>query len=75
MDAQRKQDDPGRDPDTPAWRGPSNRPGELDEDPESDVPDREREATRAEAREAVEETPDYPSGHRGDLGDSGPGED
>lgn len=57
------------------WSGTHNRPGDPDDGAESDVPEGEPEATRAEEREAIETTPDYPAGHRGDLGDSGPGED
>lgn len=43
--------------------------------PESDVPSDEPEATSAELREAAEKSLDQPGGERGDLGDSGPGED
>lgn len=74
MDAQRKQDD-GYKPAATVWSGTHHRPGAPEEGAESDVPEGEPEATRAEEREAIEHTPDYPSGHRGDLGDSGPGED
>jgi len=40
-----------------------------------DVPAGEREATRQEEREATEEFWGPEHGRRGDLGDSGPGED
>jgi len=43
--------------------------------PESDVPSEEPEATSEEMREAAEKSLDQPGGERGDLGDSGPGED
>jgi hypothetical protein len=43
--------------------------------PESDVPSEEPEATSDEMREAAEKSLDQPGGERGDLGDSGPGED
>lgn len=56
----------------PAWSGgaQSSRQG-----PESDEPSGEREATEAELREAAEKSLDHSGGERGDLGDSGPGED
>jgi len=73
MAEEQKQNPPGGD--APAWRGARNRPGAPDEGPESDVPEEEKQATRAEEGEATEHTPDYPTGRRGDLGDSGPGED
>ncbi len=63
-----KQDD-----DAPlAWAGIT---GETGEEPESDVPSGEREATRQEAHDATEHYPGPEHGRRGDLGDSGPGED
>ena len=43
--------------------------------PESDVPSEEPLATSEELREAAEKSFDQPGGERGDLGDSGPGED
>ena len=45
------------------------------EGPESDVPSDEPEVTISELREAAEKSLDQPGGERGDLGDSGPGED
>lgn len=72
---------PGEDnaPDDPpvgmAWSGARQRGGAPDEGAESDVPEGEREATRAELRDAAEKSLDQPGGERGDLGDSGPGED
>ena len=55
-----------------SWQGAGlvGKPG-----PESDVPSDELEATREELREAAEKSLDQPGGERGDLGDSGPGED
>jgi hypothetical protein len=72
---ERKQHDSGRGSAGHAWSGAHNRPGDPDEEVHSDVPEGEPDASRAEARDAIEHTPDTPSGHRGDLGDSGPGED
>lgn len=45
--------------------------------PTTDMPEEneEHEVTRAEEREALEKDFGPPSGQRGDLGDSGPGED
>jgi hypothetical protein len=68
--------DPGAERDAPVWAGARNRPGAPNAGEESDVPEGEREATRAEVREAAEKSFDHPGGgERGDLGDSGPGED
>ena len=55
-----------------AWAG-NNR--EAGEEPESDVPAGEREATRQEEHDATAHYPGPEHGRRGDLGDSGPGED
>jgi hypothetical protein len=43
--------------------------------PESDELPDELEVTGEELREAAEKSPEQPGGERGDLGDSGPGED
>jgi hypothetical protein len=42
---------------------------------QTEVPEGGDAVTAAEEREAAEHTPDTPAGRRGDLGDSGPGED
>ncbi len=54
------------------WAGDSK---ETDEEPESDVPSGERAATRQEEHDATAHYPGPEHGRRGDLGDSGPGED
>ncbi len=54
------------------WPGISH---ETEEEPESDIPCGEREATRQEEHDATEHYPGPEHGRRGDLGDSGPGED
>lgn len=61
-----------RDSSSVSWRGAgiTSRQG-----PESDVPSEEPEVTDEELREAAEKSLDQPGGERGDLGDSGPGED
>ncbi len=74
MAEERKRETPGM-ATPPAWRGARNRPGAPDDGPEADSPAEEAQATRDEEGEAAEHTPDYPTGRRGDLGDSGPGED
>ena len=49
--------------------------GHVREEAEADVPAGTRETTRAEEEQAGEEYPGPEHGRRGDLGDSGPGED
>ena len=56
-----------------SWSGGAGATGGAG--PESDVPSEEPEATSDELREAAEHSLDQPGGERGDLGDSGPGED
>lgn len=72
MDDKQAANQPGFDPPEPmAW----TEKVQDEIDAESDVPAGVREATREEEREATEDYPGPESGRRGDLGDSGPGED
>lgn len=57
-----------------AWGGISGR-RETADDADSNAQEGIGEATRAELREAAAKSFDQPGGERGDLGDSGPGED